>query len=250
MNDQKMSLKSISEVPVAKWEKLSSMKIYFGHQSVGYNILDGIKAIIKENPQIALNIVESIDFESHNSGALFHSKVGQNTDPKSKMDDFEKILTSKKSDQIDVAFLKLCYVDITANSKPQEIFANYEDMIKRIRLKNTKTKIIHLTTPLTRTQIGIKASLKKILGKPLHGYAENIKRHEYDRLLRSSFAETVFDLSKFESTLPDGSRVSFKQNGRDYYSLAPEYTSDGGHLNEEGREIIAKKLLLFLVNQI
>jgi len=33
-------------------EKLSQKKIYFGHQSVGFNIIDGIKDIMKENPQI------------------------------------------------------------------------------------------------------------------------------------------------------------------------------------------------------
>jgi lysophospholipase L1-like esterase len=252
MNDQKVSFQSLSEVPAAKWEKLASKKIYFGHQSVGYNILDGIKDIMKENPEIKLDIVESTDFESHPAGAFFHSRLGRNTDPKSKMMNFEKIMTSTGSEQIDLAFMKLCYVDITENSKPDKIFANYQDMLKNIRLKNNKTRIIHFTVPLTTNQGGIKAFIKKIIGKSPKGYMQNVKRYDYDQLLTSTFASTepLFDLSKLESTRADGSRATFKQNGHDYFSLVPEYTSDGGHLNEYGRKVIAEKLLLFLVNQV
>ena len=33
-----------------------------------------------------------------------------------------------------------------------------------------------------------------------------------------------------------------------YYSMAPEYTTDGGHLNETGRKRVAEQLLIFLAN--
>jgi hypothetical protein len=252
MDDNKVSFKTLLEVPAAKWEKLSSKKIYFGHQSVGFNILDGIKDIMKGNPQIKLAIIESTDFETHNSGALFHSRVGRNRDPKSKMVDFEKILTSDKSDRIDMAFLKLCYVDIAGNSNPEEIIVDYKDTINNIRKKNMKTKIIHFTSPLTTIQSGIKAFIKKIIGKPLHGVLGNQNRFKYNQLLLSAFSETepVFDLSEFESTRPDGSKAAFNHDGQDYFTLAQDYTNDGKHLNEYGRKIIAEKLLLFLVNQI
>ena len=39
-----------------------------------------------------------------------------------------------------------------------------------------------------------------------------------------------------------------RETGKEYYTLIPDYTDDGGHLNDLGKEIIAEKLLLFLVN--
>lgn len=33
--------KSIKDVPDSTWKKLSEKKIYFGHQSIGYNIING-----------------------------------------------------------------------------------------------------------------------------------------------------------------------------------------------------------------
>ena len=61
MSEKANKLPSIKDVPNSAWKKLSQKKIYFGHQSVGYNIIDGIKDIMKEYPQINLNIVETTD---------------------------------------------------------------------------------------------------------------------------------------------------------------------------------------------
>jgi len=58
--------------------------------------------------------------------------------------------------------------------------------------------------------------------------------------------EPLFDIAKFESTLPDGSRTSFSENGKIYYCLASNYTTDGGHLNDLGKKVVAEQLLLFL----
>ena len=67
---------SVKDIPTAKWEKLSQKKIYFGHQSVGFNIIDGIKDLMKENPQIKLNIIETTDQSDFKSG-LFASCKGR-----------------------------------------------------------------------------------------------------------------------------------------------------------------------------
>jgi len=252
MNEKKINFKSLSEVPASKWEQLSQKNIYFGHQSVGYNILDGIRDVMKENPHIKLNIVESTDFDSQGKGAFFHSAVGENMNPSSKMKDFERIMTGSNAEKIDLAFLKFCYVDILSDSNPEKIFNEYKETIKRIENKNSKSRLIHLTAPLTTIQSGIKAWVKNILGKPLHGMSENIKRTEYNNMVVNEYDEkgSVFDLARIESTKPDGTRTSFDVNGKTYYALTPEYTYDGGHLNELSRKIVAEQLLLFLANQI
>jgi hypothetical protein len=58
----------------------------------------------------------------------------------------------------------------------------------------------------------------------------------------------IIDIAKIESTYPDGTRCSFSIDGKTYYSMAPEYTSDGGHLYEIGRKKVAEQLLIFLAN--
>ena len=47
---------SAYETPMFK--PLMDKKIYFGHQSVGFNILDGVSEILKNNPSIKLNIIK------------------------------------------------------------------------------------------------------------------------------------------------------------------------------------------------
>ncbi len=58
--------------------------------------------------------------------------------------------------------------------------------------------------------------------------------------------EPIFDIAKIESTFPDGTRSSFTKDGKTYYSMVPEYTYDGGHLNETGRKKVAEQLLILL----
>ena len=41
---------------------------------------------------------------------------------------------------------------------------------------------------------------------------------------------------------------TFTKDGENYYSLVPDYTDDGGHLNEKGRKIVAEQLLILLAN--
>ena len=43
MPEKTVQFPNIKDVPASKWENLSQKKIYFGHQSVGFNIIDGIK---------------------------------------------------------------------------------------------------------------------------------------------------------------------------------------------------------------
>ena len=111
--------------------------------------------------------------------------------------------------------------------------------------------IIHFTVPLKVTKTTWKTWIKKILRKEeIWEYDDNIKRNEYNKMLLKKYKgkEPVFDIARIQSTLPDGTRSSFTKGGRTYYSMAPEYSYDGGHLNEKGRKIVAEQLLIFLAN--
>lgn len=239
---------TIKDVPQEKWDKLTEQKIYFGHQSVGVNIIDGVKAILSENPQIKLNIVETRTLSDFNVGVFAHSSVGKNEDPQSKTADFSSIMDSGVAGKTNISFHKYCYVDTNSRSDSNKIFENYDKKMQQITNSYPDVQFVHLTMPLTTVQTGLKAWIKKILGKPIGGLDANIKRNEYNQLLKDAYSDNgwVFDIAAAEAQRPDGSFESFTKNGQTYLSMFKGYTDDGGHLNQVGQKKVAEKLLIFL----
>ena len=234
-------------------KKVAGQRIYFGHQSVGYNILDGLKGIAQMNPQAHLNIIEVNDpAKLDGEPAFVHSTVGHNTDPISKLDDFSKFLDHGIGTKVDIAFVKFCFVDITQGADVQKVFNSYKEVHKRLKERYPNITFVHVTVPLTSKQTDVmtmaKNTIKKIIGRPVPSYEDNIPRNQFNDLLTKEYEgkEPIFDLADIESTLPDGKRVVNYKDGKTFYSLAPEYTVDGGHLNEKGRAIVARKLIQFL----
>ena len=239
----------LSQIPAERWDELSKQRIFFGHQSVGYNILEGVQDVQKDHPEIKLAIEEVAEGAPIDKPQWAHAKVGQNRDPGLKMQAFDKRIRSNPK-PLDIAFLKLCYVDIMADTDVETLFQTYRQVFTALERDYPETRFVHLTTPLFEKQSGPKAWVKKIIGRPLYGVDDNIKRFEYNQMLREAYGSTnrLFDLATIESTRPDGTRSSFEKDGKTYYSLVPEYTYDGGHLNETGRRAVAERLLLFLSN--
>jgi len=248
MKTEKIVLPEINSVTAEKWQHLSQQKIYFGHQSVGFNIIDGIGDLMKTNPQIKLNIIETKNPADLDAPVFAHSPVGENTNPKSKCEAFAEAMNNGLGEKTDIAFFKFCYIDFFPDTNVEEIFETYKNTISALRSKYPKTIFVHVTTPLTTQQTGIKALIKKIIGKPVAGYADNIIREKFNEKMRGYYKgkEPVFDLALIESTTPAGVRVGFMHKGQTGYTLAPEYTYDGGHLNEKGRKVAAEQLLILL----
>lgn len=242
------SMKNINDVPIRQWETLAEKRIYFGHQSVGNNIIDGIRAVIDEHPEIKLNISETRDLSSVEGGIFAHSKIGKNEAPDSKTDDFVKIMDSGVGNKVHVAFYKYCYIDVNGSTDIKRLFSYYKDQADSLQLKYPDTIFVHLTIPLTTIQTGPKALIKKMLGKPIGGIDANIKRNAFNQLVVSTYKgkAPVFDLAKAEATQQDGTLTTFVKDGKEYLSLYEGYSSDGGHLNKQGQKIIAEQLLIFL----
>jgi lysophospholipase L1-like esterase len=111
-------------------------------------------------------------------------------------------------------------------------------------------KFIHFTVPLTSQQTGPKALVKKILGKSLRGFDDNIVRNQYNALLRAEYQgkEPILDIATIESTYADGKRASFTREKQEYYTLVEDYTDDGAHLNETGRRVVAEQFLIIMAH--
>jgi hypothetical protein len=244
---EKVSLLSLSDIPVSTWEKLSRKNIYFGHQSVGDNIIDGIDEVMEGSDVIKLNIKNINDVQKPDITVFAHSDIGKNGDIDSKLNDFSKNIREGFGSKADLAFLKLCFWDVRRNTNIDEVFNNDKKTVSSLKKEYPNITFIHFTVPLMSHSNGIVAKIKRII-KTDNGDLDNIKRNELNRLIVSEYMgkEPLFDLALIESTLPDGRRMTFSKDGKDYCYLPDEYTNDGGHLNKQARRYVAVQLLIEL----
>jgi hypothetical protein len=255
MKTNRNKFERIGDFNESFWQNFSKSRIFFGHQSVGYNIIDGINSVLKENPQIKLNIVQMEDLKSVEGPFLLHSEIGENRNTNSKIDEFKRYLDNGLGEKVDIAFLKFCYVDFERNADAEKIFLEYKSAIVSLKNKYPNIRFIHLTSPLTAPPNifeAVKNLIKKIIGKPVSSIRDNIIREKYNNLLRNQFGieDSIFDIAEIESTYPDGSRAVFEYEENKYHHLVRDYTDDGGHLNENGSKIIGEQLLIFLAKKI
>ena len=206
-------------------------RVYFGHQSVGANILQGVKEL---GPTTGLRLSIKDEF------------LAENGDPLRKLQNFKAAVG--EDSRYDIALVKFCYVDVNADTDARALFERYRATIAELRAKNPRTVFVHATLPLTTVQTGPKALAKRLLGRAPYGTIENVRRQEYNKLLRTTYAgrEPIFDLARVESIAPDGSRVTVSWNGVTAPAMSPAYTDDGGHLNARGRALAAQEFVRVL----
>jgi hypothetical protein len=248
MGNETVKLPSIDEISASAWQNLSQKKIYFGHQSVGENILEGINKVMRTNNSVKLNIVKTIDPELFNQPVFAHSSVGKNDDTDSKINGFAEFIQKGIGNKADIVFFKFCFWDIRRETDIKTVFNNYKTKLSELKVQYPKIKFVHFTVPLMAYSNGIKDKIKRTLNMEIGSEIDNIRRNELNEMIIKEYKgkEPVFDIAQVESTLPDGRRTSFSKNENKYYYLASEYTKDGGHLNEQGSKIVAEQLLIFL----
>jgi len=248
-------------------ETLTTQNIFFGHMSVGYNIIDGIENIRTASKRFSkIHMQELREGESANNPGLYHAKVGNNGFPKKKCDSFKTRLTEDRfGSKTNIAFFKFCYVDFRDNTDIIKIFNYYTETTNYLKKEFPNLTIVHVTVPLQIHSWGIQGMIENIIKGNLgnirngigcfkrnliKGDIANIKRNEFNEMLVNTYnnIDPIYDLAKVESTLPDGERVTFRHKGAVYFSLAKEYTSDGGHLNESGSFCAARELLTTLAD--
>lgn len=219
----------------ADLQRVASMRIYFGHQSVGSNILDGVKQL-STNTDIPFQIAEIPTAKDVPSSTLGHVRVGENGNPEEKLASFDQAIGIAPID-LDVALVKFCYVDFSADTDVKTLFSSYVRTVERIKQRHPQLTLIHITAPLTAVQTGPKAFIKRMIGQAPYGILENMRREEYNMMLRSKYqgTEPLFDLARIESTNPDGTSAITAWNSLRAPHLSNAYTDDGSHLNPKGR---------------
>lgn len=232
----------------AELEAAAARRVFFGHQSVGRNILDGVEALEREAASSGPRIVEGRDASALGSPGIVHAGIGRNGDPSGKIRDFVAIVEGGIGQRADIALMKFCYADFTADTDVEAVFAEYRTALDRLASEYPRASFPMVTVPLTTLEGGPKALAKLLLGRRLNGREDNIAREAFNDLVRRARpdGEGVFDLARIESTAPDGSeeRRSFK--GRSFRVLRSEYSSDGSHLNAAGAALAAGGLISLL----
>ncbi|MCM2333136.1 MAG: hypothetical protein NDI82_04220 [Anaeromyxobacteraceae bacterium] len=227
-------------------QALSGRRVFFGHQSVGSNVLDGVRDLAALEGA-ALRVTEA-RASGVPAGTLVHLPLAENGDPFRKLHSFVQAFASGEAAGADLALMKFCYVDVTASTDVAALFAAYQRTVAEVEARSPGTTVVHVTVPLQTVEGGLKAWLKGLLGRPIGGAEHNARREAYNDLLRAAYQgrAPLFDLALAESTRPDGSAETITWRGRPLRALVPAYTGDGGHLNEEGRRAAARALVAAL----
>jgi hypothetical protein len=206
---------------------LSAKAIYFGHQSVGYNIMDGVQAIISGVTSVTPSIRETADPASMQAGIFAHAANGSNGDPIGKTTAFSNTVLGGVGSRVNIAFFKFCYVDFDGSTNVNAVFVDYQAKMAALEAAFPNVRFVHVTVPL---ETGANSN--------------NAVRERFSNLIRQTYSagEPVFDLARVESTKSDGSTESYSG----VRALVGAYSSDGGHLNGTGQEVVAKALVLYL----
>jgi len=223
---------------------LASQRIYFGHQSVGRNLLQGIDDLVGFTGVTNLRIVELSDTSALNGPFFAHSHIGKNGEPGLKCDSFGQQIADRFGDSLDIAVMKFCYADFSGTTDVNKVFDHYSRTVDSLKSRFPHTTFVHATAPLVARTASWKTLVKSIIGRKDEADRQNVAIARYNRMLLDHYGnDLVFDLAKVESTDPQGARTAFEYEGETAFGLVSDYTFDGGHLNESGRQLAAAALV-------
>ena len=221
------------------------IRVFFGHQSVGKNILDGIQNH-HPNAKIVAYTQQEIDDQQY---GIFHKTIGRNGDPHSKIDEFVHCLQGSAT-SFDIALMKLCYADIGARTNVNELFEYYQNAMKALSGIMSGTRILHCTVPLRSVRLGVRSIARRVFGRSVAAIQDNARRDAINNLLRDAYSQRsqLLDIAAIESTSLDGSLCGTRHRDLFVPALDPHYTDDGGHLNSEGQHRVASEFVQ-LINE-
>ncbi|MGY0537614.1 SGNH/GDSL hydrolase family protein [Nocardioides sp. YJ-D4] len=239
---------AIAEPSESELQVVGQTTVLFGHNSVGMNILDGVSKVYADASMPAPAMadvtgpeISGASMTDAEAATMRHAYIGVNEDPLSKFAAFTKLVDSPAGKDVDVALMKLCYVDITASTDVQAVFDAYVSMMDEVEAAHPDVRFLYTTVPLTADR-NWKSKVKAALGRDDEmGPADNIARERYNAMIREKYGSTgrLVDIAAAEA---DGTGER-SQDGRTYYVLNKNLTFDRGHLNETGSEAVAAELL-------
>jgi hypothetical protein len=239
------STPTFEQITTEQWSRLASAKIFFAHQSVGGNLLEGVQDVLRERADIPLRVMEISDPSEMTAPGLYHANVGKNGEPATKLQAFAHMVEG--AGDSDVALLKYCYADFRHGTDATQLFDEYRRKVEQIRAQRPDLAIVHVTVPLV-TDAGTLRHIAAVVRRKPPAREVNLIRHQFNELLRATYAgkEPLFDLARLEATDAAGNAVRVRYKGQSVPVLAAAWTFDGGHLNEVARRRMAQAFLASL----
>lgn len=209
-------------------DELARASIFFGHQSVGSDILSGVRELMYPRSPVWQDAL-----------------IGENTRPFAKIEAFRRAFENL-SENPSVALFKFCYVDFEPSTDERLVFDAYAATIASLQQRAPDTTFVHVTTPLT-SLAGPGVWLRRMIRTRSRAERANRKRAAYNELLRSAYrgAQPIFDLAAVESGQPLDANCSGR-SARRVPRLRAVLTEDGAHLNRIGQIVVAEQLLRVL----
>jgi len=201
-------------------DRVSLLRIYFSHASIGQNIMSGFATLHGADPsKYPLDQQEEKDSPPAQTkkGMIYENPRG-NPDWPVKLTLFEdNVRDGWRYPKVDISMNKFCYIDQDADLKA------YLNSMAALEERYPDTYFVYFSMPLST-------------GKD----SEAARRSRFNSDLRNWITtqtnKLFYDLADIESTSPAGASQKFPYNGTTYTYLYPGYTYDGGHLNSEASE--------------
>lgn len=230
--------------------RLGALRIFFGHQSVGGNLMDGLADLAQEGEPQPLAVARTLQVDRAAGGVVAHQWVGENGAPTSKLAAVGEAL-SGPARAANVVIVKFCYSDFGADTDPDALFAAYQGQIAAWQASFPGVTFVHMTAPTVRPEGMATRWLRTLRGR-FTMQARAVKVARYNARLREAYGgrEPVYDLAAAEAVGPDGSSSRGQLDGLDVPLLHPAFTNDGEHLNEIGRRAVARRFLHFLADSV
>lgn len=214
----------------------AGQRVFLGHMSIGWNLLDGLTGLYADKGVPAPAVVQvALDAPPPalpaGQGAIVHAEIGTNGDPLGKIASFDTVMRGGMAEAVDVALVKLCFTDITAGTDVDAVFSAYRTTMDDLERDFPDVRFVHTTVPLTAAPSGIKQHLKVVVRGD-----DNAARERYNALVREAYGDDdLFDIAAAEGTAADGVRTA---------SLATGWADgDREHLNQAGSAMLAARFL-------
>lgn len=227
------------------FDVLSRARIYFGHHSVGDDLLRGMGLLAARIGCAPLRVLTVEEGRVDPTGASYFAegRVGRNEDPGGKLADFEAQAAGLPED-LDAAMMKFCYVDFSPETDVESLFVDYWEAMGRIEASRPGLRLFHCTVPLMVRDNSFSNRLRGLLGRTPYRDLANARRDDWNRAMRVRCpADRLIDVAEAESTDEIGRAVVSDVEGVARPSLLPAYARDAGHLNDVGAERIAAEML-------
>ncbi len=206
---------------------LASTRVLVAHQLVGQNVLDGVSVLAYQNA-----VPLRIDEKPFTGAGILHAWVGPDGSPLGKLRAFVALLEESRG--VQVAWVELSYADLNADTDPNALFIAFQSCHDALKIRFPQVRFLIATVGLTTVQRGLQGMLKNKTASGAFGELQNVKRHQFNQLLRARYggsASLFFDLAAVTS-----SGCSFERDGKQWPCLLDGLTDDGGHLNALGRK--------------